>query len=144
MEFKHNMDVRIAQKMLQYPLLGERLAGTWNLVLANEFHMTNDSQLFRTAPGANCLPVYEGKMIHQLAIYHSMTPLAPPRYWIREQQGRNALLGRRYDSGQKLDYQYYRLAYRSIGRANDQQPWFATMLPNFVFSGHSLLLSRLL
>jgi len=142
MEFKHNMDVRIAQKMLQYPLLGERLAGTWNLVLANEFHMTNDSQLFRTAPGPNCLPVYEGKMIHQLAIYRSMTPLARPRYWVREQQGRNALLGRKYDSGQALDYQYYRLVYRSIGRTTDRRTLIATMLSNCVFAGNSLFISR--
>jgi hypothetical protein len=33
MEFKDEVDIQIAQKMLQYPLLGERLEGTWNLVL---------------------------------------------------------------------------------------------------------------
>src|SRR5258706_3279965 len=112
------------------------------MVLANEFHMTNDSQLLRTAPGANCLPVYEGKMIHQLAIYRSMTLLARPRYWVREQQGRNALLGRKYDSGQALDYQYYRLVYRSIGRTTDRRTLIATMLPNCVFAGNSLFTSR--
>ncbi len=43
MEFKNAMDVAIAQKMLRFPLLGEKLPDAWNLVLSNEFHMTNDS-----------------------------------------------------------------------------------------------------
>ena len=142
MEFRHEMDVRIARKMLQFPLLGERLAGTWNLVLTNEFHMTNDSSLFRTEPGPGCLPLYEGKMIHQFTTYRSMTTLAQPRYWVREQQGRNALAGRKADSGRALDYQCYRLAYRSIGRKTDQRALIATILPCNVFAGNSLFISR--
>jgi hypothetical protein len=142
MEFKHEMDVRIAQKMLQYPLLGERLAGTWNLVLTNEFHMTNHSSLFRTEPGPGCLPLYEGKMIHQFTTYRSVTSLARPRYWVDEQQGRTSLLGRKSDRGQALDYQYYRLAYRSIGRKSDQRALIATILPCNVFAANSLFISR--
>jgi Putative DNA-binding domain len=65
MEFKNKTDVQIAQKLMKFPLLGERLTGTWNLVLTNEFHMTNDSYLFRTSPAPGRLPLYEGKMIHQ-------------------------------------------------------------------------------
>ncbi|HLH60856.1 MAG TPA: hypothetical protein VKV20_04155 [Ktedonobacteraceae bacterium] len=142
MEFKHEMDKRIARKMLEYPLLGERRAETWNLVLANELHMTNDSFLFRTEPVPGCLPLYEGKMIHQFAAYHSLTTLARPRYWVLEQEGRRGLLGRRSDGGQKLDYQYYRLAYRAIGRKTDRRTLIATILPGNVFAGNSLFVSR--
>jgi hypothetical protein len=86
MEFKNEVDVEIAQKMLKYPLLGEKLEGTWNLVLGNEFHMTNDSHLFRTEPGPGRLPLYEGKMIHQFTHRFS-----EPRYWI-DSAGRSELV----------------------------------------------------
>ena len=36
MEFKNELDVRIAEKMLQFPLLGEQIPGTWNLRLSRE------------------------------------------------------------------------------------------------------------
>jgi hypothetical protein len=65
MEFNNEADVRIAEKMLRFPLLGEKIEGAWNLKLSNEFHMTNDSHLFKTEPGEGRLPLYEGKMIHQ-------------------------------------------------------------------------------
>jgi hypothetical protein len=65
MEFKSDTDVRIAEKMLRFPLLAEKLEGVWNLSLTREFDMTNDSHIFRTEPGAGRLPLYEGKMIHQ-------------------------------------------------------------------------------
>ena len=137
MEFKSEIDVEIAQKMLKYPLLGEKLAGTWNLVLGNEFHMTNDSRLFRTEPGPGRLPLYEGKMMHQF-----MCTLREPRYWVDEQEGRAAILGRKQDSGQKLDYQYYRTGYRGIGRTTDQRALIATIFPCNAFAGNSLIISR--
>lgn len=65
MEFKNEMDIRIADKMLQFPLLGEEIDGTWQLRLCNEFHMTNDSHLFERSPEKGCLPLFEGKMIWQ-------------------------------------------------------------------------------
>ncbi len=137
MEFKSEVDVEIAQKMLKYPLLGEKLAGAWNLVLGNEFHMTNDSHLFRTEPGPGRLPLYEGKMMHQF-----MCTLREPRYWVDEQEGRAAILGRRQDSGQKLDYQYYLMGYRGIGRTTDQRALIATVFPHNTFAGNSLIISR--
>jgi hypothetical protein len=137
MEFKNEIDVRIAQKMLKYPLLGERLAGTCNLALTREFDMTNDSRLFRTEPGPGRLPLYEGKMIHQFT--HT---LALPRYWVDEQEGRAAIPGRKPDSGRKLDYQYYRLGYRGIGRTTDQRALIVTVFPRNTFAGNSLIISR--
>jgi hypothetical protein len=67
MEFKNETDIKIAQKMLAFPLLGEQLKNTWNLKLANEFHMTNDSHLFKTENATGRLPLFEGKMIHQFS-----------------------------------------------------------------------------
>ena len=89
MEFKNEMDVQIAEKMLKFPLLGEEIPGKWRLRLTAEFHMTNDSQFFQTKPAKGCLPLYEGKMIWQFD--HR---LAEPKYWVDEKAGRKALFGR--------------------------------------------------
>ncbi|HPV87563.1 MAG TPA: Eco57I restriction-modification methylase domain-containing protein, partial [Caldisericia bacterium] len=115
MEFKSEKDIEIAKKMLRFPLLGEELPDVWNVKLKQgDFNMTSDSHLFKTEPGPGRLPLYEGKMIHQFD--HQF---AKPKYWIDEKEGRKALLGREEDKGQKLGYQGYRFALRSIARNTD-------------------------
>jgi|WetSurSiteA1Bulk_404760.scaffolds.fasta_scaffold00512_10 hypothetical protein len=136
MEFKSALDVQIAEKMLAFPLLGEKLENTWNLVLSNEFHMTNDSYLFKTENSAGRLPLYEGKMIHQFEHL-----FAEPRYWVDESEGRKSVLGRNEDEGQILNYQKYRLAYRSIGRNTDIRTMIATIVPS-CFAGNSINISK--
>jgi hypothetical protein len=134
MEFKNDVDVRIAQKMLKFPLLGEKIEGKWNLVLCNEFHMTNDSHLFKQQPAKGRLPLYEGKMIHQFTHL-----FAEPRYWIDEQEGRKPVLGRSEShKGQVLNYQCYRLAYRSVAASTNERTLIASVLPPNVFFGHSM------
>ncbi|MCK5717018.1 MAG: hypothetical protein KAH77_05960 [Thiomargarita sp.] len=109
------MDVHIAEKILKFPLLGEQIDGVWNLKLRSEFHMTNNSYLFYTEPAEGRLLLYEGKMIHQFT--HQWRE---PRYWIDEKEGRKVVLGKKgKNKGQKLDYQGYRLAYRTIDRNTD-------------------------
>ncbi len=136
MEFKNETDVQIAKKMMKFPLLGERLAGSWNVVFGNEFHMTNDHHLFKIEPGPGRLPLYEGKMIHQF-----IHTLAQPRYWVNEHEGRAAILGRNQDTNQELEYQQDRLGYRSIARSTDARTLIATVLPPRVFYGHSINLT---
>ncbi|HPG61131.1 MAG TPA: ATP-binding protein [Casimicrobium sp.] len=134
MEFKSELDIEIAKKMLRHPLLGERMEGAWNLVLGNEFHMTGDSKLFKTASGPGRLPLYEGKMIHQFE-----SGLAPTRYWVDANEGRSAILGKgAVDSGQVLAYQRYRFAYRAIARNTDSRTLISTVLPADCFFGHSM------
>ena len=114
MEFKSELDVEIAQKMLRFPMLGTHLQGTWNCVLARELHMTDDSHLFKSEPAPGRLPLYEGKMVWQFD-----SDYAKPRYWINEHEGRQALLGRDADDGRLLDCQAYRLGFRDIARNTD-------------------------
>ncbi|EDN67972.1 type II DNA modification enzyme [Beggiatoa sp. PS] len=136
MEFKNAMDVHIAEKMLQFPLLGEKLEGVWNLALTSEFHMTNDSHLFHTEPAKDRLPLYEGKMIHQFE--HQF---AEPRYWVDEEEGRKALLGKKAeDSGQLLDYQRYRLGFRDVASSTNERTMIATVLPPKIFCPHTMSL----
>jgi hypothetical protein len=133
MEFKNHQDVRIAEKMLKFPLLGEKREGIWNLVLCNEFHMTGDSKLFKTEPASGRLPLYEGKMMHQYTHI-----FAEPRYWVDEKEGRKMLLGRTDDSGQCLNYQGYRLGHRSVASNTNERSMIATIIPPNTFFGHSI------
>ncbi|MFM7909578.1 MAG: Eco57I restriction-modification methylase domain-containing protein, partial [Microcystis sp.] len=116
MEFKQDIDIHIAEKMSRFPLLGETLPDTWNLKLTSEFHMTNDSHLFKTEPAQGRLPLYEGKMIEQFS--HG---LSQPRYWINESEGRKAILGKLPDNQQILDYQTYRTGFRKIASSTNSR-----------------------
>jgi hypothetical protein len=138
MEFKSEMDIHIAEKMLQFPLLGDKIEGVWNLKLSNEFHMTNDSHLFYTENAEGRLPLYEGKMIHQFK--HQF---AEARYWVDEKEGRKAVLGKKVeDVGQKLDYQGYRLGVRSIGRSTDIRTLIVGTIPKNAYCGNSILVLK--
>lgn len=137
MEFKSALDVQIAEKMLQFPLLGEQLDGVWNLKLTQEFNMTTDSHLFKTEAGAGRLPLYEGKMIHQFTHLWGA-----PRYWVDEHEARKVLLGKEADTGQKLDYQGYRLGFRDVARNTDGRTMIATVLPRNIFCPHTMSLEN--
>lgn len=132
-EFKCDLDVQIAEKMLGFPLVGEEIEGTWNLRLNREFDMTNDSKLFKTEPGQERLPLYEGKMIWQFDAYYEN-----PRYWVEEAEGREAVLGRNSDVEQKLPYQNYRLVYRTVAANTNERSMISTVIPTKVFYGHSM------
>ncbi|MCZ8067066.1 MAG: ATP-binding protein [Microcystis sp. LE17-20D] len=137
MEFKQDIDIHIAEKMSRFPLLGETLPDTWNLKLTSEFHMTNDSYLFKTEPAEGRLPLYEGKMIHQFTHQYAL-----PKYWLDEKEARQALLKRgEVDKGQILDYQTYRLGFRSIARNTDIRTLIVGTIPKNVFCGNSILVS---
>lgn len=136
MEFKNEMDVRIAEKMLRFPLLGEEISDAWNLRLTREFDMTNDSHLFKTGPENGRLPLYEGKIIHQFT--HKWEDAL--RFWVEEKAGRSALFGRaQVDKGQILSYQRYRLGVRAIGRSTDTRTLIVAPIPKNVFCGNSIL-----
>lgn len=133
MEFKSAVDVNIAHKLLKFPVLGERVAGTWNLKLHRELHMTDDSPLFKTQPEAGAFPLVEGKMIHQFEFARQAF-----KYWVPERGGRQSLIGRGADEGQALSYQRYRFAHRSVASSTNERTLIASILPPGVFSGHSL------
>lgn len=137
MEFKTSLDVTIAKKMCNFTLLGESIADKWNLVLGNEFHMTNDSSLFKTDPAKGRLPLYEGKMIWQFDHRHGEA-----KYWIDEKEARQVLIGARIkDTGQTLDYEGYRFAFREIASNTNERGLIATILPKRIFANHKLMLS---
>lgn len=137
MELKNELDVQIAEKIVKFPFLGEKLNDKWNFSLTREFDMTNDSHLFKTSNDEGNLPLYEGKMIHQFTHLFS-----EPRYWVVEKEARKVLIGRDDDKGQMLDYQNYRVAFRAVGENTNSRNFISTIVPRNVFCGNSLIVSK--
>lgn len=137
MEFKTTLDLQIAEKMLKFPLLSERLPSIWGLALGRELHMTDDKKLFQPQFRKGRLPLLEGKTIHQFT--HTFSQ---PTRWIDENEGREALLKRgEEDEGQELSYQQYRLGLRAIARNTDIRTLIVGILPKNSFSGNSIITS---
>jgi hypothetical protein len=153
MEFKNETDVSIAEKMLRFPALGEKIDGQWNLLLQREFHMTDDSHLYKTKSEPGRLPLYEGKMIHQFNHLWGQ-----PKYWLDEKEAANELLTARkkvvtqaakkanirWDENEDLmlDYKTYRLAFRDVARNTDERTMIMTVLLPNVFCPHTMSLEQ--
>lgn len=151
MEFKEPIDIAIANKMTQFPLLGEQIANTWNLKLTAEFHMTSDSHLFKTEPAPGRLPLYEGKMIHQFTHLWGK-----PKYWLDEDEAREVLFFKRCKAIKKelkkhnlditfkdkplLNYNSYRIAFRDVAASTNERTVIATVLPPKVYCPHTMSL----
>jgi hypothetical protein len=137
MEFRNIQDIAIAEKALNFPLLGEELTGRWNISFTTDFHMTSDSHLFKTESGSGRLPLYEGKMIWQFNHHYT-----EPRYWVEEKEARVAILGRLSETSQTLNYQEYRLGLRAVSGSVNERTLVVTVLPHHVVCGNSLLVTK--
>ena len=160
MEFKSVLDVHIAEKMLQFPMLGDSVEGKWRLSLTQEFNMTIDSDMFKTVPGRGRLPLYEGKLIHQFT--HEFSS---PRYWMEQSEADSELrrsatrrlrqllkpeagvpdeeLDTLIQPAQiKLDYETYRFGFRDIARNTDERSMMCAVLPPQVFAGNTINLQQ--
>lgn len=136
MEFQSELEVAMAEKMLRFPMLGELKSDSWNVCLSTEFHMTNDSYLFKVAPGQGRFPLYEGRMMHQFT--HTWNE-HPPRYWIEEGEAKDALRNiRRPYQATCFDFETYRIAFRGIARNTDVRSMIATVLPPRAFCSDML------
>jgi hypothetical protein len=136
MEFQLELEVSMAEKMLRFPMLGETKSDSWNVCLSTEFHMTNDSHLFKVEPGQCRLPLYEGRMMHQFT--HTWNN-HPPRYWIEESEAKKALRNIRLPyQATCFDFESYRIAFRGIARNTDARSMIATILPPKTFCSDML------
>jgi hypothetical protein len=126
-----------------------------------ELHMTNDRRLYtelRNYEGLKnkkeYLPLYEGKMIHQFK-----NDYAEPNYFVKEEEAKKLLLGKEISrihktndkkvksedlykdfdkQGFQLDYQDYRMVYRTVGGSTNERTIISTILPKKCFIGHSM------
>ncbi len=128
-EIKSEDELKLLLKISKLPLLGDNI-----LKFGNEFHMTNDSDIFKVNSKSKSSAILcEGKMIHHYKYNYSK-----PRYWINILEGRKRLLGKKDDISQILPYQRYRIAFRGIARSTDSRTMISTILPPYSFSSNSL------
>lgn len=123
MELKSNQDFEIAEKMYRFPVLGEEIEGKWNVKLASEFHMTNDSDIFNTK--GEGLPLFEGKMI-----WHYDSKYELPHYWVVESQGKQRL--------QNKDYLDYRVGYRDVSASTNERTMVSSIISKNSFIGNTI------
>ena len=128
MEFRKNLDIQIAEKMVLFPSLGEKLNNKWNFSLFQEMNITSDSHLFHKEFKQGRLPLFTGKMFHQFEL-----TAEKPIYWIDEKEGRQSLLGKAEDNNQLIDYQGYRWVHRRIARSTDSRTFICSITPKNVF-----------
>ena len=161
MEFKSELDVQIAEKMLRFPLLGERIEGSWNLKLGQDLNMTTDNKLFKTEARAGHLPLYEGKMIHQFDAEFS-----EPRYWVNQVECADSLrqtAARRLnlmlraenpamskeEADERIDISKiqvasdtFRFGFRDIARNTDIRSMICSFLPKHHVAGNTINLQQ--
>jgi len=128
-KFKTDSDVRIAEKAVCWPLLGEQIDGRWKFVLTRELDISAHSSFFKTSPGKGRLPLFTGKMFNQFCLTEEHSG-----YWIDEKDGRSVLLGRERDVGQVMDYQGYRWVHRRISTNTNTRTLISTITPKNVFT----------
>lgn len=153
MEFTSKLDIDITKKMLQFPALGETIVNKWNLALTSEFHMTNDSSLFKVETDTKDLVLYEGKMI-----WHFEHGREEPRYWVtkkdaleKERSARSRAIKRLLrENGLpeeidevdiQISHDSYRLGFRAVTGATNERALVVSAIPRNVVAGNSLILS---
>jgi len=130
------------------PVLVDEATGAnpWGVKFQAMFHMSNDSGLFRDAPAADLVPLYEAKLLHQYdhrwATYDggdardltdaekadpSWTVI--PRYWVPRAEVESRLVGR-WDRG-------WLLGFRDIARNTDERTAIFSLMPR-VGVGHTM------
>ncbi len=130
-EDRQRVDLAILEKAYRHPALASEAPGSWTASLAREFEATGDGYLFRTSPGPGRLPLCEARMVDPFTVEAGV-----PRYWLEEDEARRALLGRKADTGQRLDYQDYRLVLREGARG--ERALVPAVLPPGRFCGDKL------
>ncbi len=126
MEFKNQRDIDVTTKIYgNWPLLGEKIEGTWNARFRQELNMTSDSHLFKTTPTEH--PLYEGKMI-----WHFDSEFAPPQYWLDRKEVTASLGETAYEG------EHYRVGFRNIAMGTNERTLIATLIPPRCWSGNSL------
>ncbi len=121
-ELNKQIDIHINERMLDFPLLGERIDHTWNVQLAqgSSFNRMKGAEL--GGPGPSTLPVYEGPMIEQFTYR-----FAPPRYWVNVQG--QTVFSRQLDQWKESGWNGYHLSFRNIASSSNTRTLIATVLP---------------
>jgi hypothetical protein len=131
-EFTNQMDIQIADKMSQYPLLGQKVQGKWNLRLTTEFDKTANKDLFELTPSPRNVPLYSGSMVHYFDHQY-----AHPQYYIDLEKGKARRAGRLGNKGGDFACEHYRLIQRRITGQTNERSLISAVIPKNCFCDNS-------
>jgi hypothetical protein len=127
MEFTSQYEISLMQKIFSdIPLLGEKIANTWNVVFHRELNLTDDDNILQTTPTS--VPVYEGKMIH-----HFTHSYEDPQYWLTEKDAKEF-----YSLSCYPAWKFFRLAYRAVASSTNETTMICSILPKNTGSVNSV------
>ena len=146
-EYKNEIELRIADKVLAFPKLshGDELIddtlsfANWKIRFQREFNFTDDRHMFNENGKGHI--IYGGKMIHQFTHI-----FAKPSYWIESTKGEEFLEDKQVNvikmkygkiidkSSTDLHFNYYRLVWRDATGATNIRSLLSAILPPKVLS----------
>ena len=127
MEFKSELDIFIAQKMLRFNPLSKWDDGK-ALLISREFMSSDDHGFFNYVRAG--LTVWEGKMFDQFRC-----DLAEPTWWITEKSLRDTRFF------QRTDWKKFRLAIRRVASNTNERTLITTILPPMSVAVHSIFVN---
>ena len=125
MEFNFQKEIDVASLLYRKTyFLGDYLKSKWQNSFKREFHMTDDSGLFRQEMNAEegWLPLIEGK---QFKILNE--PYVLPKYWMSSK-----------DTKRKNTTESVRVIYRAVARSTDERTFIATVIPKSYPTGNTV------
>lgn len=138
MEFRSQQDINITEKIYDsHPLLGDKTEESWICSLTQDFNLTSDSHLFnREGYG---IPLYEGKSLFIFDHLYSDIGL-----WIEEEYVKEKFVAQRWQKlvkkgtrPEKVDYEFYRGAFRRIAASTNERTFIGTVLPSNTVCPHT-------
>ncbi len=129
-EFKNERLIKVFNKLLQYPAIGDVKEKLYIDTFA-EFHMTHDSDLFNKEGKGWAL--FQGKTIH-----HFTSSLNPVERFVLPELGEERLAKKWKCDVRDLPDRLYRLAWRNIAQPTDTRSLICTVVPRGTFCGNSL------
>ena len=137
-EIKSAIDFSILNNLFSSPLLGEDIDRSWKIALGRELNVTDDAEIILDKKIDNCIALYEGKIIHQFT--HQFSEVI---HWVGKSRGRASYLKRtESDHGQRLNYQRYRVGFRTVGENTNSRNLISTIIPTNAFTVNSIYLSK--
>lgn len=164
LELENHEDLSLLKRLYANAvLLGDRAPGTWRIHSGREFHMTDDSGLFRPRPvweregyapdetgywrnarGDVALPLYQGVMIHQYDYAAKawvrgtgLTATWERQDWLEKRLAPQFLMAREDAMRKGEKVLLPKVTYRSIARNTDERTLIAALTPGMP-CGHKL------
>ena len=133
-EFKDPSDEKIILKAKNFPALGEKIEGTWNVHIYGEFHETGDKPLFKNKKiDRNHLPLYKGGAIYQYE--YDYNPEKANRY---VDKNANKVLTSNGFAFKNKCYKKHRLVVREVAASTNERTLISSFIPKNAFVNHKL------